>query len=97
MALRELFGPGFLTWTTTMTGEVDFGINDSQLWFLWRLRELTDDELKAALANAGQLFRRLQDEMEESGIHTFAPGPWHAGLEPFPGGRIPAQVLRMLG
>ena len=22
--------------------------------------------------------------MEESGIHTYPPGPWHAGLEPFP-------------
>jgi hypothetical protein len=22
--------------------------------------------------------------MEESGLHTDQPGPWHAGLEPFP-------------
>jgi hypothetical protein len=84
LALRELFGPGFLAWTTTMTGEIDFGINDSQLWFLWRLRELTDQELAAALTNAGQLFGRLQSEMEERGIHTYPAGPWHAGLEPFP-------------
>src|SRR6188472_4627872 len=27
VALRELFGPGFLAWATTMTGEIDFGIN----------------------------------------------------------------------
>ncbi len=86
VALRELFGPGFLAWVTTMTGEVNFGINDSQLWFLWRLRELTDQELKAALANAGQLFKRLQSAMEEKGIHTYPPGRWHAGLEPFPVG-----------
>jgi hypothetical protein len=26
--LRELFSPGFLAWTTTMTGEIDFGINE---------------------------------------------------------------------
>lgn len=84
VALRELFSPGFLAWTTTMTGQVDFGINDRQLWFLWRLRERSAEELKAALKNAGQLFRRLQGEMEESGIHTYPPGPWHAGLEPFP-------------
>jgi hypothetical protein len=84
VALRELFGPGFLAWTTTMRGEVDFGIDDSQLWFLWRLRELSEDELKGALSNASQLFRRLQYEMEESGIQTFQPGPWNAGLEPFP-------------
>ena len=39
VALRELFSPGFLGWVTTMSGEIDFGINDRQLWFLWRLRE----------------------------------------------------------
>jgi hypothetical protein len=84
VALRELFSPGFLEWTTTMTGEVDFGVNDRQLWFLWRLGERSERELKEALKNAGQLFRRIQGEMEESGIHTYPPGPWHAGLEPFP-------------
>ena len=84
VALRELFGPGFLAWATTMTGEIDFGINDRQLWFTWRLAERTEAELKMALKNAGQLFRRLQSEMDESGIHIYPPGPWHAGLEPFP-------------
>ncbi|MEX2448975.1 MAG: hypothetical protein WD404_09575 [Solirubrobacterales bacterium] len=82
--LRELFGPGFLAWTTTMTGEVDFGVNDRQLWFLWRLRERSEAELKAALGNAGQLFERIQGEMVESGIHTYPAGPWHAGLADFP-------------
>jgi hypothetical protein len=84
VALRELFSPGFLSWTTTMTGEIDFGITDRQLWFLWRLGERSEGELKEALKNAGQLFRRLQGEMEEDGLHTYPPGPWHAGLEPFP-------------
>ncbi len=84
VALRELFGPGFLAWTTTMTGEVDFGVNDRQLWFLWRLGERSEAELAEALKNAAQLFARLQGEMEESGIHTYPPGPWHAGLAPFP-------------
>jgi hypothetical protein len=84
VALRELFSPGFLGWVTTIQGEVDFGVNDRQLWFLWRLGERSEPELKAALKNAGQLFKRLQAEMEESGIHTYPPGPWHAGLEPFP-------------
>jgi hypothetical protein len=86
MALRELFSPGFLSWTTTMTGEVDFGVNDRQLWFLWRLRERSEAELREALRNAGQLFARLQGEMDESGVNTYPPGPWHAGLEPFPQG-----------
>jgi hypothetical protein len=84
VALRELFSPGFLEWTTTMTGEIDFGVNDCQLWFLWRLGERSGRELKEALKNAGRLFRHIQGEMEESGIHTYPPGPWHAGLEPFP-------------
>jgi hypothetical protein len=86
VALRELFGPGFLAWVTTMTGEIDFGVNDRQLWFLWHLRERSEEELKAALENAGRLFERLRAEMDESGIHTYAAGPWHAGLEPFPSG-----------
>ncbi len=84
IALRELFSPGFLGCVTTITGEIDFGVNDRQLWFLWRLTERSEAELKAVLKNAGQLFKRLQGEMEESGIHTYPPGPWHAGLEQFP-------------
>jgi hypothetical protein len=86
VALRELFSPGFLSWTTTMTGEIDFGVNDRQLWFLWRLRERSERELAEALRNAGQLFGHLQSEMDESGIHTYPPGPWHAGQAPFPQG-----------
>lgn len=84
VALRELFSPGFLGWVTSIDNEVDFGINDRQLWFLWKLRERSDGELKAALKNAGLLFRRLRAEMDEEGIHTFPAGPWYAGLEPFP-------------
>jgi hypothetical protein len=84
--LRELFGPGFLAWATTMKGEIDFGVNNRELWFLWHLRERSQEELKAALTNAGELFGRLQAEMEQSGIHTYPPGPWHAGLAPFPDG-----------
>jgi hypothetical protein len=84
VALRELFSPGFLSWTTTMTGEIDFGVNDRQLWFLWRLRERSARELREALKNAGRLFGRLQSEMAESGVHTYAAGPWNAGLAPFP-------------
>ena len=84
VALRELFGPAFLEWVTTISNEIDFGVNDRQLWFLWRLRERTAEELHEALRNAGQLFRRVRSEMEEHGLHTYPAGPWHAGLEPFP-------------
>ena len=84
VALRELFSPGFLEWTTGIDREVDFGINDRQLWFLWRLRERSPEELRLALSNAAELFKRLHWEMKEYGADYTRPGPWNAGLEPFP-------------
>jgi hypothetical protein len=84
-ALRELFSPGFLDWAAGIENEVDFGVTDRQLYFLWRLRERTGAEYETALENAGELFERLRVEMLEHNIHTYAAGPWHAGLEPFPG------------
>jgi hypothetical protein len=85
LALRELFSPSFLGWVTTLEAELDFGVNDRQLWFLWRLRERTGTELEAALDAAGELFERVRREMDEHGVATYPAGPWHAGLEPFPG------------
>jgi hypothetical protein len=84
VALRELFGPGFLSWTTTIDRDIDFGVSERQLYFLWRLRERTSDELEMALDNAGDLFKRVRREMDEHGVATYPAGPWHAGLEPFP-------------
>jgi hypothetical protein len=83
-ALRELISPGFLDWAAGIGNEVDFGITDRQLYFLWRLRDRTAEEYEEALENAGELFERLRLEMVEHNIHTYAAGPWHAGLEPFP-------------
>ena len=85
VALRELFSPGFLDWVARIHNEIDFGITDRQLYFLWRLGDRTADEYATALDDAGRLFERLRNEMEEHGIHTYPAGPWHAGLEPFPG------------
>ena len=84
IALRELFGPGFLSWATTIDREVDFGASDRQLWFMWRLRERTGEELEIALGNAAELFRRVRRELEEANVVTYPPGPWSAGMEPFP-------------
>ena len=84
IALRELFSPGFLDWAARIRNEVEFGITDRQLYFTWRLGELTAEEYGTALDHAAGLFSRLRNEMEESGVHTYQPGPWHAGLEPFP-------------
>jgi len=84
IALRELFSPGFLEWTTTIDREVDFGASERQLYFLWRLRELTREELELALDNAGKLFGRVRAELEEEGAATYPTGPWYAGIEPFP-------------
>jgi hypothetical protein len=86
VALRETFSPGFLDWVAGIETEVDFGVSERQLYFNWRLRELTRDEYEAALDNASQLFRRIRSEMVEHGIHTYESGPWHAGLEEFPAG-----------
>ena len=84
VALRELFSPGFLDWVAGISNEIDFGITDRQLYFMWRLRDRTADEYNEALGNAGRLFERLRTEMDEHGLHTYPAGPWHAGLEPFP-------------
>ena len=84
IALRELFSPGFLDWAAQIHNEVDFGITDRQLYFLWRLTDRTADEYETALDNAGRLFTKLRGEMYEHGLHTYEAGPWHAGLEPFP-------------
>ena len=84
VALRELFSPAFLDWVTRIDREVEFGVSDRQLWFLHGLEELTEDELESALVDAGRFFTGVRREMEESGLHTYPPGPWHAGLEPFP-------------
>lgn len=83
-ALRETFSPGFLDWAAGIEANVDFGVSERQLYFLWRLRERTADEYEEALRNGGELFRRIRREMVEEGIHTYEAGPWHAGLEPFP-------------
>ena len=84
VALRETFSPGFLDWVAGIEADIDFGVSERQLYFLWRLRERTAAEYEEALRNAGNLFARIRTEMEEHGIHTYAAGPWHAGLEPFP-------------
>jgi hypothetical protein len=83
-ALRELFSPGFLDWAAQIEADVDFGLSERQLYFLSRLRERTEDEYSEALDNGAELFRRIQREMAEEGVEAYEPGPWHAGLEPFP-------------
>jgi hypothetical protein len=84
VALRELFSPAFIEWITRMPAEVDFGITDQQLFFHWRLRERSREELKEALHSAGGIFDRLHREMEENNLDIYKAGPWNAGLEPFP-------------
>ncbi|GIK76741.1 MAG: hypothetical protein BroJett022_04310 [Actinomycetes bacterium] len=84
VAVRELFSPGFLEWATSIDRQVGFGASERQLYFLWRLRERSRPELELALDNAGELFRRVRLEMEESNVATYPAGPWHAGMEPFP-------------
>lgn len=89
-ALRETFSPGFLDWAAQIDADIDFGVSEKQVYFLWRLRERSEAEYSEALSNAGELFRRIRMEVEEHGTHTYPSGPWHAGLEPFPGGQTPS-------
>ena len=84
VALRELFSPAFIDWITRIPAQVDFGITDQQLFFHWRLRERSREELKEALHSGGGIFDRLHREMEENNLDTYKAGPWNAGLEPFP-------------
>lgn len=84
VALRELFSPAFIDWITRIPAEIDFGITDRQLFFHWRLRERSREELKEALHSAGGIFDRLHREMEENNLDIYKAGPWNAGLEPFP-------------
>ena len=86
VALRELFSPAFIEWITRIPGEVDFGITEQQLFFHWRLRERSREELKEALHSAGGIFDRLHREMEENNLDIYKAGPWNAGLEAFPQG-----------
>ena len=84
VALRETFSPGFLEWVTTMDNEIDFGVSEQQLWFLWRSASAPATSSRRRWTTAVGLFQRIRKEVEESGIHTYPAGPWHAGLEPFP-------------
>jgi hypothetical protein len=84
IALRELFSPAFIDWITKIPAQVDFGITDSQLFFHWRLRERSEEELNEVLNSAGGIFHRLHREMEENDLAIYRAGPWNAGLEPFP-------------
>ena len=44
----------------------------------------TNEELREALRSGGGIFDRLHREMEENNLDIYKPGPWNAGLEPFP-------------
>ena len=81
----ELFSPGFLEWTTTIDREVDFGINDRQLWFsgdLWeRLRGA-----ETRPANAGELLQTaFTAEMDEDGSTPIPADHGTPALSSFPG------------
>lgn len=81
--LRELFSPGFLDWANSIDRQIDFGASEGKLYVMWRLTELSRPELEGALDAAGELAGRLGRELAEAGGIT-EPGPWNAGLAPFP-------------
>jgi hypothetical protein len=84
VALREMFSPAFIDWVTTIDGEIDFGVSERQLYFLWRLRQRSPAELEGAIDAGAELFHRVRREMEGGGLALYPAGPWHAGIEAFP-------------
>ena len=84
IALREMFGPGFLDWVTTIDREVDFGVSEGQLYFHWSCASAHARSTRRRSTPAPGCSPASAREVEEHGVHTYQPGPWHAGLEPFP-------------
>jgi hypothetical protein len=70
--------PRFIDWTTQIPAEVDFGITDQQLFFHWRLRERSAEELATPSAR-GRDLRPAAPEMEENNLDIYKAGPWNAG------------------
>ena len=85
VALREMFSPGFLEWVTTIDNEIDFGVSEQPAVVpLAAARAHARTSWRRRWTTAVELFKRVRKEIEETGIHTYPAGPWHAGLEPFP-------------
>ena len=89
IALRELFSPGFLDWAAQIRNEVDFGITDRQLYFIWRLGERSAERVRRRRSTppAG-CSRACATRWRSTDCTPTRPGPWHAGLEPFPDQRL---------
>ena len=72
---------------TTIDNEIEFGVSEQQLWFLWRLeRAHAASSSRRRSTTAAGCSSGSASEVEESSVHTYPAGPWHAGLEPFPDG-----------
>lgn len=84
VALRELIGPGFLDWAAHINNRIDFGMMERQMYVTWTLDSRDVETYERALDTAGELFRRVAKEVQDEGKNIYPPGPWHAGLEPFP-------------
>ncbi len=57
IALRELFSPAFLEWTTTIDREVDFGASDRQLYFSWHPARAQRGRARVGARQRGQAVR----------------------------------------
>ncbi len=87
VSLRELFSPGFLTWVTTMTGEIDFGVQRSPA-----LVPLAPARAAATRAESrpGECRRTVQSGCRERSTREAStptlPGPGTPAWRPFPEG-----------
>ena len=85
VALREVFSPAFLDWVTTIDDEIDFGVSEQQLWFLWRLARA---QPRPARGRAGQRRRAVQAGAQGGGgvggPHLSRRAPGTPGWSRFP-------------
>src|SRR5919198_3979950 len=73
VAVRETFSPGFLEWVTTISNEIDFGVSERQLWFLWRLRGRNRGERRGGGERGGRACPRNPPGGGGGGGHNECP------------------------
>ena len=84
VALRETFSPGFLEWVTTIDNEIDFGVSEQQLWFLWRLRDRTFSSSSPPSTTEGSCSSGSARRSRNRASTPTRPGRGTLGSKPFP-------------
>ena len=93
VALREIFSPAFLEWVTAIDNEIEFGVSEQQLWFLWRLRDRSREQLEAALDQRRRAVQAGSKRGRGVGRPHLPGRPLARGLEAVPGRAEPRRVV----